>query len=216
MMGVSPLDTIRVVIADDHPVVRSGLTALLATMPGIEVVAQAADGAATVREVVVHRPEVVVLDLRMPVLDGIAVAQRLAVEAPETRVLVLTMFDDDTLVADALDAGVAGYLLKGASGEELERAIRAVATGSAILSERVVAAALRLRTPAPPPFPALTAREREILDLIAAGRSNAAIGTLLGIAPKTVGNHISAIFLKLAVSTRAEAIVRARDAGLGR
>ncbi|THG28538.1 response regulator [Naasia lichenicola] len=211
------VDPIRVLVADDHPIVRGGLVALLDTLDGVEVVAQAADGAAAVREAVLSRPDVVILDLRMPHLDGVQAARRMAVEVPETAVLVLTMFDEDELIADALAAGARGYLLKGAEPEEIERAVRAVAAGGAIFSADVASRVLgRSRASEPAPaFPQLTAREREVLDLIARGISNAAIATRLGIAAKTIGNHISAIFLKLGVASRPEAIVLARESGFG-
>jgi DNA-binding NarL/FixJ family response regulator len=206
---------ISVLVADDHPVVRAGLSALFGTLDGMTVVAEAADGEAAVREALLCRPHVAVLDLRMPKLDGIEVTRRLCAALPKTAVLVLTMFDDDDLVADALEAGARGYLLKGAEPEEIERAVRAVAGGSAILAPDVAARALRRRAGAEEPFPALTAREREVLDQIARGLSNPVIAARLGVAVKTIGNHISAIFVKLGVATRAEAIVLARDAGLG-
>lgn len=208
-------DGISVLIADDHPVVRAGLVALLGTWNGITVVAEAADGHAAVREAMLTRPDVAILDLRMPGLGGIEATGRLRADLPGTAVLVLTMFDDDDLVAEALEAGARGYLLKGAAPEELERAVRAVAGGSVILAADVAARALRRTSDVVEPFPALTAREREVLDEIARGRSNAMIADLLGVAGKTVGNHISAIFVKLGVATRAEAIILARDAGLG-
>lgn len=206
---------IRVLVADDHPVVRGGLAALLGTLDGLQVVAEAADGEAAVREALLGRPDVAVLDLRMPRLDGIEATRRLRAALPQTAVLVLTMFDDDDLVADALDAGARGYLLKGAEPEEIERAVRAVAAGSAILAPEIATRALQRQAGRTEPFPTLTAREREVLDQIARGLSNPVIAERLGVAVKTVGNHISAIFLKLGIATRAEAIVLARDAGLG-
>lgn len=206
---------IRILIADDHPVVRGGLAALFGTLDGIEVVAEAADGEAAVREALLTRPDVVVLDLRMPKLDGIAVIRQLAVDMPQIVVLVLTMFDEDALVLEALEAGARGYLLKGAEPEEIERAVRAVAAGATVLASQVAARAVHGRAAVLEPFPTLTAREREILDHIARGLPNAVIAGRLGIAGKTVGNHISAIFLKVGVATRSEAIVLARDAGLG-
>lgn len=208
---------IRVLVADDHPIVRGGLIALLQTLDGIEVVGEAADGADAVREALLVRPDVVVLDLRMPRMDGVEAARRIVRDLPETAVLVLTMFDEDELVTDALDAGARGYLLKGAEPEEIERAVRAVAGGAAILAPQVAQHVRHRTTPAPPaePFPELTPREREVLQLIARGRANTDIAAALEISPKTVGNHVSAIFLKLAVSTRPEAIVRARENGYG-
>lgn len=207
---------IRVLVADDHPIVRGGLVALLGTMPGIEVVAQVGDGEAAVREAVLTEPDLAILDLRMPGLNGVQVTRQLARTAPSTAVLVLTMFDEHDLVADALAAGARGYLLKGAEPDEIERAVRAVASGAAILAPEVADALARPARPATSdPFPSLTTREREVLQLIAAGVGNAQIAQRLGIAGKTVGNHVSAIFAKLGVATRAEAIVRARAAGFG-
>ena len=207
-----------VVLVDDHPVVRAGLTALLRTTGTIEVVGEASDGAEAVREALLSRPDVVVLDLRMPNVDGVEAARRIGRDLPGTAVLVLTMFDEDDLVADALAAGARGYLLKGAEPEEIERALRTVAGGSAVLAPRIAEHVLGrvTRRPAGESLPELTAREHDVLTLIAQGASNAAIAQGLGIAAKTVGNHVSSIFLKLGVATRAEAIVRAREAGYGR
>ncbi|GAA3944234.1 response regulator transcription factor [Microbacterium soli] len=208
--------TVRVLIVDDHPVVVGGLRALLETLDGMEVVGQASDGAGAVREVALRHPDVVVMDLRMPGIDGVEATRRIAAGYPETAVLVLTMFAEDSLVAEALAAGAQGYLLKGAEQEEIERAIRAVAAGDAIFSREVADQLLRPRAPQRAALPQLTEREREVTHLLAAGRSNSSIAQRLAISPKTVSNHISAIFLKLGVATRAEAIVIARDAGLGR
>jgi len=206
----------RVLIVDDHPVVRGGLQALLETLDGIEVTGHASDGAAAVREVALTHPDVVVMDLRMPGVDGVEATRAIAAGYPGTAVLVLTMFAEDTLVADALAAGAQGYLLKGAGQDEIARAIRTVAAGDSIFSREVADQLLRQREPRPPALPQLTEREREVTHLLAAGHANADIAARLAISPKTVGNHISAIFLKLGVATRAEAIVLARDAGLGR
>lgn len=209
---------IRVLVADDHPVVRGGLRALLQTWADIKVVAEAADGEAAVREAMLTRPDVAILDLRMPHTDGVEATRRISRDLPETAVLVLTMFDEDDLVADALHAGARGYLLKGAEPEEIERAVRAVAAGSAILSPQVARHVLGRIVPGArdsEPFGELTAREHDVLDLIAAGLPNAVIAERLGVAPKTIANHISSIFAKLGVATRAEAIVRAREGGLG-
>jgi DNA-binding NarL/FixJ family response regulator len=208
---------IRVVLADDHPVVRRGLSALLRTLDGVEVVGQAGTGADAVKEVAVNRPDVVVMDLRMPDLDGVAATRQIVRDYPGTGVLVLTMFDEDAMVADALRAGARGYLLKGADQDEIERAIRAVAGGDVIFTQAVAQRVLaNLTAPRESPVLAgLSPREREVLDAIATGANNAAIADRLGLAPKTVGNHISAIFLKLGVASRSEAIVIAKDAGLG-
>ncbi|WP_157530546.1 response regulator transcription factor [Microtetraspora niveoalba] len=216
--AVGETPSIRVLLADDHPVVRRGLAALLATLPGMEVVAQAGTGREALREIGINRPDVVIMDLRMPVLDGVEATRRISKEYPGTAVLVLTMFQEDTLVADALKAGARGYLLKSAEQDEIERAIRAVAAGGAIFSGAVAGPVLgRIAAGGDEPaLPALSPRERQVLDLIATGATNGAIAHRLGLSPKTIGNHISAIFLKLGVASRAEAIVIAKDAGLGR
>jgi len=206
------------VLADDHPVVRAGLSALLASLPDIEVVGVAADGHDAVKEVVVQRPDVAVLDLQMPQLDGFGAIREIRRVAPEVAVLVLTMFDDEDSLFAAMRAGARGYLVKGAEQNEIDRAIRAVAAGEAIFSPGVAHRVLQYFATPPPvvdPFPELTAREREILDLLAEGLRNSAIATRLGLSPKTVANHLSATFAKLQVADRAAAIVRARDAGLG-
>jgi DNA-binding NarL/FixJ family response regulator len=212
------MNDIRVVLADDHPVVRAGLAALLGSMAGIEVVGVAADGHEAVREVVVRRPNVAMLDLQMPGQDGFAATREIARAAPEVAVLVLTMFDDDDSVFAAMRAGARGYVVKGAEQEEIARAIRAVASGEAIFGPGVAQRVLRFfatPTPTADPFPELTAREREILDLLAAAMPNSMIAKRLGLSPKTVANHLSSIFTKLQVADRAQAILRARDAGLG-
>jgi DNA-binding NarL/FixJ family response regulator len=161
---------------------------------------------------------VAVLDLQMPGQDGFAATREIARLAPEVAVLVLTMFDDDDSVFAAMRAGARGYVVKGAEQEEIGRAIRAVASGEAIFGPGIAQRVLRFfATPAPAvdPFPELTAREREILDLLAAAMPNPVIATRLGLSPKTVANHLSSIFIKLQVADRAQAILRARDAGLG-
>jgi DNA-binding NarL/FixJ family response regulator len=211
---------VRVVVADDHPIVRAGLVALLSSLPDVEVVATATTGAEAVREVVTTRPDVALLDLNMPELDGIAATREIGRVAPEVGVLVLTMYDDDDSVFSAMRAGARGYLVKGVEQEDIARAIRSVAAGEAIFGPGVAQRVLGFLT-APMPrteavFPDLTPREHEILDLIAAGLRNAAIAERMGIAPKTVANNVSSILTKLQVADRAQMIVRARDAGLGR
>lgn len=212
------MDLIRVVLADDHPVVRSGLRALLESWPDYEVVAEATDGEAAVREVQLSGADVVLMDIRMPGLDGIEATRRIRAACPDTAVLVLTMYDDDDTVFAAMRAGAQGYLLKGAQQDEIDRAIRAVVAGEAIFSPGVAKRVLGwFAAPSAPsdPFPQLTGREREVLDLVAAGRRNQAIADAMHLSPKTVANHISSIFVKLAVSDRSAAIVRARQGGLG-
>jgi DNA-binding NarL/FixJ family response regulator len=209
---------IRVVLVDDHPVVRGGLRALLESLPDFEVVGEAADGEAGVREVQLSRPDVVLMDIRMPGIDGLEATRRIKAYAAEVAVLVLTMFDDDDTVFGAMRAGAQGYVLKGADQAEIDRAIRAVVAGEAIFSPGVAQRVLGYFASPPPvaePFPELTAREREVLDLMAAGERNQTIAERLFLSPKTVANHISSIFVKLAVADRSAAIVRARREGLG-
>lgn len=209
---------ITVLLADDHPIVRSGLRALLGSIDGLTVVGDAADGREAVRQAVTLHPDVLVMDIQMPDLDGIAATRQIARDAPDVAVLMLTMYHDDDSVFAAMRAGARGYLLKGAEQDEIVRAIRAVAAGEAIFGPGIAQRVLGFFSAPPPaevPFPQLTDRERDVLDLIAAGRPNGEIGRRLGISPKTVANHISSIFAKLQVADRAEAIIRARDAGLG-
>lgn len=223
-MSSAPADdaaSIKVLLVDDHPVVRRGLAALLATLPGIDVVGEAGNGSDAVKEAQLTKPHVVVMDVQMPGLDGVEATKALRTAVPSTAVLVLTMFEDSQSVVMALRAGAKGYLLKGADQEEIVRAIRAVAAGDTVLGKPVAAQLVdRLDgngTASAPvaPFPELTRRETEILDRIAAGLSNSDIASSLGLAGKTVSNHISAIFAKLQVADRTQAILRARDAGLG-
>ena len=211
--------TVRVVVADDHPIVRDGLRALLASLPDVEMVGEATTGREAVRSAVTDRPDVIVMDLRMPDLDGATATAEICRVAPEVAVLVLTMFDDDESVFAAMRAGARGYLVKGASQQEIVRAITAVSAGEAIFGPGVARRVLRFFASPPaaaaPAFPELSPREREVLDLIAGGLTNAAIAGRLGLSAKTVGNHTSAIFAKLQVAGRAEALIRAREAGLG-
>ncbi|GAB3998188.1 response regulator [Nocardioides marmoraquaticus] len=213
--------SVRLLVVDDHPVVRTGLRALVDTVPDMEVVGEAVDGASAVRETLLLRPDVVLMDVRMPGVDGVEATRRLRVAAPDVAVLVMTMYDDDATVFTAMQAGARGYLLKGASQEEIRSAVIAVAAGQAVFGPSVAARVLGLLggpTPTAPdhPFPTLTARERDILDHLARGRRTSAIAEALHLSPKTVSNHLTAVFAKLEVADRATAIVRARDEGLGR
>lgn len=210
---------ITVLVADDHPVVRRGLTALLSSLDGVRVVGEAGDGESAVREALLLAPDVVVMDIRMPGMDGIEATRRITAAAPGCAVLVLSMFETDESVTTVLQAGARGYLLKGAGQEEIARALQAVAAGQVVL-EPSVAARLLARgaapAPAPVPLPGLTVRERQVLDGLAAGRSNTAVAESLGLSVKTVSNHVSSVFAKLGVATRAEAVVVGREHGLGR
>ena len=207
------MNAIRVVVVDDEAAVREGLVALLSALPGIDVVADAADGHAALAAVAHHRPEVVLLDLRMPGLDGIATTGRLAVDHLDTAVVVLTSYADDTSILDALAAGARGYLTKNAGRAEIAQAITAAAAGLAALDSavhaRLVAAAGLGRVPARLPD-GLTAREAEILALIAAGLTNRAIAARLHIEPATVKSHINRIFAKTGSRDRDTAASYAR------
>jgi len=215
------MSAVRILVADDHPLYRRGLAALLNAQRDWEVVAEEGDGLAAVTAARSHSPDVVVIDLNMPGLDGIEATRRIVADMPDVGVLVLTMYDDDGSVFAAMRAGARGYLLKGADQEEIVRAVSGVVGGEAIFGPTVARRIIDFfADPRPRPtqsvFPELTAREHEVLDLIAAGRSNADVAETLVLSPKTVRNHVSAIFAKLQVAGRSEAIVRARQAGLGR
>jgi DNA-binding NarL/FixJ family response regulator len=211
---------LRILVADDHPLYRRGLTALLSGQPGWQVVAAAGTGLEAVAMARAECPDVVVMDLHMPSISGVEATRRISEDDRHVGVLVLTMFDDDDSVFAAMRAGARGYLLKGADHTDIVRAVATIAAGEAIfdtvVARRIVEFFTTPRTAVPPPFPELTAREREVLDLIAAGRSNTDITHRLMLSPKTVRNHITNIFMKLRVADRAEAIVRAGQAGLGR
>ncbi len=209
---------IRVVVVDDHPMVRYGITAVLADVAGIDVVGEAGDGQELQAVVATTRPDVVLTDLAMPVMDGPTAIARLRVTHPDVAVLVLTMHEDDDSVLAALRAGARGYLVKGADGAELVRAIESVAAGDAVYGKSVANRIIGLITSGPsdtPAFPELTPRERDVLDLIAAGLRNRAIGERLGMAEKTVRNHVSGVLQKLQVEDRTSAAIKAREAGLG-
>jgi DNA-binding NarL/FixJ family response regulator len=210
--------TIRIVVADDHSIVREGLRALISAVPGYELVGAVGTGREAVRAAVTLRPDVLVMDINMPDGSGLAATREVSKVAPEVAVLMLTMFDDDDSVFAAMRAGALGYVLKGADPEDIIRAITGVAAGNAIFGPGVARRAMAmLSQPAQSPsaFPTLTPREHEILGLIATGLGNGAIATKLGVSVNTVNNHVSNVFAKLRVSNRAEAIIRARNAGLG-
>src|SRR5450755_3510890 len=210
---------LRVVMADDHPVFRDGLAMILRER-GIAVVAEVADGQETIEAAAAHHPDVVLMDLTMPGLGGVEATRRLLAVQPAVAVLVLTMSEDDDSLFAALRAGARGYLLKEAAADDIARAVVTVARGETVLGARVstrVLDAVRggLLPGAPAPFPRLTEREREVLELVARGYPNARVAHHLGLSEKTVRNHVSAILAKLPAATRAEAVALARDNGLG-
>jgi DNA-binding NarL/FixJ family response regulator len=212
---------IRVLLADDHPVVRRGLAALLGTLEEFEVVAEAEDGEAAVREAQLTRPDVVLMDIRMPGIDGVEATRRIRKAVPDTAVLVLTMYDEDATVFTAMQAGAQGYLLKGAEQDEIADAIKAVSRGQAIFGPGIAARLLEhfahppAGAQADEPFPELTPRERDILGLLSQGRRTAEIASALHLSPKTVSNNLTTIFAKLEVADRTAAVIRARERGLG-
>ena len=214
------METLRILIAEDHPLFRKGMVTLLTSVPDFEVVGEAASGEEAVARAAQLQPEVVLMDLQMPNVNGIEATRRIVQESPSISVLVVTLFEDEDSVFMALRAGARGYVLKDAEEEEMEHAIRAVGKGEAIFSpaiaERVLAYFTGPKPFAPPQaFPRLTDREREILKLIAQGHPNPSIASQLHLSTKTVGNYVSNIFTKLQVADRAQAIIRAREAGLG-
>lgn len=212
------MDRVRVLLADDHPLYRRGLRQLLDGAQS-EVVGEVEDGLTAVEQARELQPDVVVMDLNMPGLGGVEATRQLTADSPHVAVLVLTMHDDDESVFAAMRAGARGYLLKGSDAAEITRAVAAVAAGEAIFGPSVARRVVEWFSsprPSAPAFPELTDREREVLDLIAAGRSNTDIARALVLSPKTVRNHVSNVFSKLHVADRAEAIIRGREAGLGR
>jgi DNA-binding NarL/FixJ family response regulator len=210
---------LRVIVADDHPVFRDGLAMILRER-GVDVVAEAADGQAALDATAEHQPDVVLMDLVMPGLGGIEATRRLVAGYPAVAVLVLTMSEDDDSLFAALRAGARGYLLKESAADDIVRAVVTVARGGTVLGARVSARVLdavlaRPLPDTPRPFPRLTEREREVLDLVARGYQNARVAHHLGVSEKTVRNHVSVILAKLPAATRAEAVALARDNGLG-
>lgn len=209
-----------VVIVDDHPVFRRGLQSLLEGA-GMVVLAQSGDGLGGIAAITRHRPDVVLMDLHLPDINGAEATRRLVRDVPGVRICILTMFDDDDSVFASMRAGALGYLLKGADIDGIERAVRAVAAGEALYSA-AIARRMQAFFAAPSssglaavPFPELTPREREVLGHVARGEANAQIAQALELSPKTVRNVVSAVLAKLRVADRAQAMVRARDAGLG-
>ena len=214
------MDPLRILIADDHPLFRAGLRAMLSSAPDTQLVGEATTGEEAVSLAADLQPDLVVMDVQMPDTDGIEATRRIARDSPHINILVVTMFEDDGTVFQAIRAGARGYVLKGATYTEMLRAIRAVGNGEAIFSPQLAArlvsffASIRPAT-LPQVFPELSEREREILDLIAQGHKNPEIANRLYLSPKTVRNHVSTILHKLQVADRAQAILRAREAGLG-
>jgi DNA-binding NarL/FixJ family response regulator len=204
--------TVTVVLADDHPVVRSGLAALLHTAEGIDVVAAAANGQEAVDAVSRLRPAVVLMDLRMPVLDGAGATAQIRDRFPDTKVLVLTTYDDDSDIMRAVESGAVGYLLKDTSGDRIIEAVRAAARGETVLAPPVAARLVsHMRSPE---LPRLTAREVEVLRCVAQGLSNPEAAARLHIAEATVKTHLLRIFNKLDVDDRTRAVVLAMERGL--
>jgi len=206
-------------VVDDHPLVRGGLRALFAATPEVELVAEASSGEQAIALAAEYLPDVVLMDIQMPGLDGLETTKRMVEASPSVAVVMLTMFDDDDTVFAAMRAGARGYLLKGAEHDEIFRAVEAAASGEAIFGRTIASRITTYFARRPPetaaPFPELTVREREVLALIASGDSNPSIARKLVLSQKTVANHVSNILNKLQAADRAEAIVRARRAGLG-
>lgn len=214
------MKSLSVLIADDHPVFRDGIRALLEATPDTEVVGEATTGEEVVSLASQLKPDLILMDVQMPGLNGIEATRRIVTANPDIRILMVTMFEDDASVFAAMRAGARGYVLKDATRDDLRRAIKAVGNDEAIFSPAIAARLIAFF--AQPPgtipkdlFPELTNREREILDLVAKGENNRAIAKKLTLSPKTVSNYVSNILNKLQVADRAQAIVKAREAGLG-
>jgi DNA-binding NarL/FixJ family response regulator len=210
--------TLRILVADDHPLFRDGLRALLASVGDAEVVGEAATGTEVVDRALELQPDIVLMDLHMPEVNGIEATRQVVEASPHVGVLILTMVEDDDAVFAAMRAGARGYVVKGSNQVEILTAIRAVGAGEAVfgpaIARRLIDYFSSSRDSARA-FPELTAREREVLELIARGESNATIARELTISQKTVRNHVSNVFTKLRVVDRAQAIVKAREAGIG-
>lgn len=207
----------RVMVVDDHPVFRDGLGVLLASLPGVVVVAEASTGVEAVAGAEEHRPDVILMDINMPDMNGVEATRRILTRNPDVAILMLTMFDDDASVSAAVRAGARGYLLKGSDQVQIRRALEAVSGGEAIFGPAIAKRLMGHFDPAAraDALPELTPREHEVLALIAQGLTNDQIAARLVISPKTTRNHVSNIFSKLEVTDRVQAVLRARDAGLG-
>jgi DNA-binding NarL/FixJ family response regulator len=213
------MEPLHVLIADDHPLFRHGIRALLDATPEFEVAGEATTGEEAVILAASLQPDVILMDIQMPGVNGIEATRRILHTSPHIHILMVTMFEDDASVFTAMRAGARGYILKDAEKADLLRAIRAVGSGEAIFSPAIATRLIEFFSaprPAAPPqaFPELTEREREILELIAQGRNNTELARQLVLSPKTVRNYVSNIFSKLQVADRAQAIIRAREAGL--
>jgi DNA-binding NarL/FixJ family response regulator len=214
------MNNIRVLIVDDHPVFRFGLRSLISSIPEMEVVTEATSGEAAIEEAKQLEPDIILMDINMPGINGIEATRRILATNPEIGILILTMFENDS-VFEAIQAGARGYILKGADPEETLRAIQAVIHGEAIFSSKVADRLIgfisnKKENGASVILPELTDREREVLDWMAKGLTNTAISEKLFLSPKTVRNHVSNIFAKLLVSDRMQAVIKAREAGLGK
>ena len=214
------MEVLRVLIADDHPLFRHGIAVLLQSLPEFEVVGEATSGEEAIDLAEQLQPDVILMDIQMPEINGIEATRRILHTSPHIRVLIVTMSEEDASVFTAMRVGARGYILKDAQKEDMLRAIRAIGRGEAIFSPAIAGRLIDFfaapRPIAPPQaFPELTDREREILDLIAQGHNNPEIATRLVLSPSTVRNYVSNIFGKLQVADRAQAIIRAREAGLG-
>lgn len=211
---------IRVLIADDHAVVRDGLSLLLQQLDGFEVVGEVEDGDDAVKQAVVLKPDVIVMDVQMPGLGGVEATRQITKLVPSIAVLMLSMYGDDAATIGAIRAGARGYLLKGARHAEVAEALRAVVAGQAVFGSgvaEVLLAKISAASSGPDyPYPTLSEREREVLDLLVTGHRTNDIAAALFISPKTVSNQLTSIYAKLGVADRTEAIVRAREQGLPR
>ena len=215
------MEAIRILIADDHPLFRDGMHGLLDSVPDTQVIGEATTGDEVIAQAAALQPDVVLMDIQMPDTNGIEATREIVHTSPHIGVLVVTMYEDDDFVFSAMRAGARGYVLKGANQAEMLRAIRAVANGEVIFGPAIAQRVINFLS-APHPvapvrvFPELTERETEVLSLIAQGRTNEEIAKYLVLSLKTVRNHVSNIFSKLQVADRAQAVIRAREAGLGR
>lgn len=214
------MSSIRVFVADDHALFRDGLKALIQAQEDMVWAGESADGESAVSEVVASQPDVILMDINMPVMNGLYATRQILADQPDAYIIMVTMVEDDASIFAAMQAGARGYVLKGSNADEMLSVIRAVAQGQVLfgakMAERMLAFFHTPQNDQAVPFPDLTDRERELLDLIARGLSNDQIAERLVISPKTVRNHITSIFDKLQVADRGQAIVKARQAGLGR